>query len=107
LIITLVFKKNADFFAENWEKSPKIVIITSTPGHPAFDHLRLFSGRPFTYVFKLNLTSADHNLCRSTYFHTKAGANPTTSSYDASAVKIYNSTDSLAAFGKQKHFLLL
>jgi hypothetical protein len=27
----LVFKKNANFFAENWEKSPKIVIITSTP----------------------------------------------------------------------------
>jgi hypothetical protein len=27
----LVFKKNANFFAENWEKSQKIVIITSTP----------------------------------------------------------------------------
>jgi hypothetical protein len=27
----LVFKKNANFFAENKEKSPKIVIITSTP----------------------------------------------------------------------------
>jgi hypothetical protein len=32
LIITLVFEKNAIFFAENWQKSPKIVIITSTPG---------------------------------------------------------------------------
>jgi hypothetical protein len=31
LIITLVFEKNANFFAE---KSQKIVIITSTPGHP-------------------------------------------------------------------------
>jgi hypothetical protein len=31
----LVFKKNANFFAENWEKSQKIVIITSTPGHVA------------------------------------------------------------------------
>jgi hypothetical protein len=31
LIITLVFKKNANFVAENWEKSQKIVIITSTP----------------------------------------------------------------------------
>jgi hypothetical protein len=30
----LVFEKNANFFAENWQKSPKIVIITSTPGHP-------------------------------------------------------------------------
>jgi hypothetical protein len=29
LIITLVLKKNANFFAENWEKSQKIVIITS------------------------------------------------------------------------------
>jgi hypothetical protein len=34
LIITLVFEKNANFFAENVRKSPKIVIITSTPGHP-------------------------------------------------------------------------
>jgi hypothetical protein len=30
LIITLVFKKNANFFAENCRKSQKIVIITST-----------------------------------------------------------------------------
>jgi hypothetical protein len=32
LITTLVFQKNAKFFAKNWEKLPKIVIITSTPG---------------------------------------------------------------------------
>jgi hypothetical protein len=32
LIITLVFEKNANFFAENCQKSQKIVIITSTPG---------------------------------------------------------------------------
>jgi hypothetical protein len=31
LIITLAFEKNANFFAENWQKSPKIMIITSTP----------------------------------------------------------------------------
>jgi ribosome maturation protein Sdo1 len=31
LIIKLVFKKNANFFDENWEKSQKFVIITSTP----------------------------------------------------------------------------
>jgi hypothetical protein len=30
-IIALVFEKNANFFAENWQKSHKIVIITSTP----------------------------------------------------------------------------
>jgi hypothetical protein len=32
LVITLVFEKNANFFAENWQKSQKILIITSTPG---------------------------------------------------------------------------
>jgi hypothetical protein len=32
IIITLVFEKNANFFAENGRKSQKIVIITSTPG---------------------------------------------------------------------------
>jgi uncharacterized protein YwgA len=34
LILTLVFEKNANFFAENKQKLQKIVIITSTPGHP-------------------------------------------------------------------------
>jgi hypothetical protein len=28
------FWKNANFFAENWQKSQKIVIITSTTSHP-------------------------------------------------------------------------
>jgi hypothetical protein len=32
LIITLVYEKNTNFFAENCQKSQKIVIITSTPG---------------------------------------------------------------------------
>jgi hypothetical protein len=32
----LVFDKNAKFFAENWGKSQKIIIITSTPGAVAF-----------------------------------------------------------------------
>jgi hypothetical protein len=27
----LVLEKNANFFAENWQKPQKIVIITSTP----------------------------------------------------------------------------
>jgi hypothetical protein len=36
VIITLVFKKNAIFFAENWQKSQKIVIITSVPGWAIF-----------------------------------------------------------------------
>jgi hypothetical protein len=31
LIITLFFEKNSNFFAENWQKSQKIVITTSTP----------------------------------------------------------------------------
>jgi hypothetical protein len=32
VIITLVFEKTANFFAENWQKSLKIATITSTPG---------------------------------------------------------------------------
>jgi hypothetical protein len=31
LIVTLIFEKNANFLAENCQKSQKIVIITSTP----------------------------------------------------------------------------
>jgi hypothetical protein len=30
-IITLVFKKNANFFAESWQKSLKLMILTLTP----------------------------------------------------------------------------
>jgi hypothetical protein len=37
LIIALVFKKTAQFFAENWQKSQKIVIIPSTPGDRRWD----------------------------------------------------------------------
>jgi hypothetical protein len=33
----LIFEKNANFFVESCRKSQKIVIITSTPGHPASD----------------------------------------------------------------------
>jgi Na+-translocating ferredoxin:NAD+ oxidoreductase RnfG subunit len=32
LIIKLFFEKNANFFDQNWQKSQKILIITSTPG---------------------------------------------------------------------------
>jgi hypothetical protein len=39
-IITLVFdKKNANFLAENWQKSQKIVIITLTPDSANFSPL--------------------------------------------------------------------
>jgi hypothetical protein len=40
VIITLVFEKNANFFAENWQKSQKIVIITSTPGKVSHEYVR-------------------------------------------------------------------
>jgi hypothetical protein len=36
LIITLVFEKNANYFAENCQNRKKIVIITSTSGLPEF-----------------------------------------------------------------------
>jgi hypothetical protein len=41
-IITLVFEKNANFFAENCLKSQKIVIITSTPGILKFRKNEIF-----------------------------------------------------------------
>jgi hypothetical protein len=36
------FWEKRHFFAENWEKSQKIVIITSTPGHTGFAYQSLF-----------------------------------------------------------------
>jgi hypothetical protein len=50
LIITLVFEKNANFFAENWQKSQKTVIITSTPGHPFLGAKRARNRRPFLHA---------------------------------------------------------
>jgi hypothetical protein len=47
LIITLVFEKNDNFFAENCRKSQKIVIITSTP---ASEHEAGFLSEKFPYV---------------------------------------------------------
>jgi hypothetical protein len=35
VIVTLVFEINANFFAENWRKLQKIVIITSPPDYIA------------------------------------------------------------------------
>jgi hypothetical protein len=42
LIITLVFEKNANFFAEICQKSQKIVIITSTPDE-SLSHTKFIS----------------------------------------------------------------
>jgi hypothetical protein len=49
-IITLVFEKNANFFAENWQKSQKSVIITSTPD---WANLRLFGNCLLWAVLKM------------------------------------------------------
>jgi hypothetical protein len=38
----LVFEKNAIFSAENWQKSHKIVIITSTPGGQCYHFKKQF-----------------------------------------------------------------
>jgi hypothetical protein len=49
LIITLVFEKNANFFAENGRKSQKIKIITSTPGQLFVPYW--FVCKPFISVY--------------------------------------------------------
>jgi hypothetical protein len=53
-IITLVFGKNANVFAENWQKSQKIVIITSTLGQSAghFSPIKRISDDDEYYNFK-------------------------------------------------------
>jgi hypothetical protein len=42
-IITLVLEKNANFFAKNWQKSLKIVIITLTLDWRIFAYWRVFT----------------------------------------------------------------
>jgi hypothetical protein len=44
----LVFEKSAHLFAKNWQKSQKIVIITSAPGHFEFDFFFAFQFLNFT-----------------------------------------------------------
>jgi hypothetical protein len=51
LIITLVFEKNVNFFAENWQKFARIVIITSTPDEFAKKSSKM---KPSQYFVKIN-----------------------------------------------------
>jgi hypothetical protein len=60
LIITLVFEKNANFFAENCQKSQKIVIITSVPGRPDWAIFGLL-GDYFFRVYLLKITQVDQS----------------------------------------------
>jgi hypothetical protein len=41
MIITLVFEKNANCFDENWQKSPKIVIICNIDSQTIYGHRNL------------------------------------------------------------------
>jgi hypothetical protein len=50
LIITLVFKKNVNFFAESCQKSSKIVIITSVPDSANFRPLGNILGKFFLKI---------------------------------------------------------
>jgi hypothetical protein len=53
LIITLVFEKSSNFFAENCQKSQKIVTITSTPGANPTIALHNATGSPARFEKKL------------------------------------------------------
>jgi hypothetical protein len=60
-IITLVFEKNAIFIAENWQKSQKIVIITSTPDFNSnFFKIHLFAGDELGLIYIFRFT---HYIC--------------------------------------------
>jgi hypothetical protein len=58
LIMTLVFEKKANFFAENCQKSQKIVIITSTPDEfvKKSPEMYLHSATLFCHQQCINLT---------------------------------------------------
>jgi hypothetical protein len=55
LIITLVIEKNANFFAKNWQKSQKIVIITSTPDELVKKNIPKCSPIHFLKILMLDL----------------------------------------------------
>jgi hypothetical protein len=57
----LVFEKNANFFAENCRKSPKIVIITSTPR--CYDFKNIFGNNKLAKIafFTLNQSKIRQN----------------------------------------------
>jgi hypothetical protein len=69
VIITLVFEKNANFFAENWQKSQKIVIITSTPDLRTFLMTpdSLFSN-PFRLFCQIVSVGSAPTSCLKKYF---------------------------------------
>jgi hypothetical protein len=74
LIITLVFEKNANFFAENWQKSQKIVIITSAPDE-FVKKLTEMKPNPFLSILKpLYITFAlekrSEKICAKIYLST-------------------------------------
>jgi hypothetical protein len=61
LIITLVFEINATFFAENCQKSQKIVIITLPLGHTACSYQ---SKRAFYRLLSLGVRHRCRRICR-------------------------------------------
>jgi hypothetical protein len=65
LIITSVCEKNANFFAENCQKSQKIVIITSTPGFNAFHRA---CGYFQNYIGLIHELTLDFNKRGNKYF---------------------------------------
>jgi hypothetical protein len=55
----LVFEKNANFFAENWRKSQKIVITTSAPGcimNSTSTYCLVIQGDPIRLIFAFWVT---------------------------------------------------
>jgi hypothetical protein len=104
VIITLAFEKNANFFAENWQKSQIIVIITSTPGaNPTIVSLVQLSvtwsqsydrefGTIALYLVPILRSGVWYN-CH------LPGANPMYDlSFNTSAVNLYNASDSLVRY---------
>jgi hypothetical protein len=68
VIITLVFEKNANFFAENWQKSQKIVIKTSTPGRTASTFYSTFFVTAFRAAIRRSRLPRENAKSAETFF---------------------------------------
>jgi hypothetical protein len=52
-----MFEKNANIFAKNWQKSPKIVIVASPPGTDVMI-LKIFLPKNWRFLLKTKLNYA-------------------------------------------------
>jgi hypothetical protein len=78
-----------------------------TPGHPFKEQKNGNLVRALVLVQSKGLASVGSNPSSNVHHLGCPGANPAIVTHNASAVKIYNATSSLASFENKKYFILL